>query len=380
LVYRIPFAYSSNGSGFIEHDFFTGAETELKLAEFPSADELWSRYLQAKGLDAAQAKIVTEPDYFDVFSQKKSRYYQRSAIDKTIEAVAKGQGRILLVMATGTGKTYTAFQIIWKLLKTETVKRVLYLADRNILIDQTMQQDFKPFEKIMTKIQDRTLDSSYEIFMSLYHQLAGDNGNEPFRQFQPGFFDLIIVDECHRGSAKEESQWRRILEYFHSAIHLLRGSIGKTAKFKKNERYDTGFINAQMVIVRAVNQNCISYIEQILTSEYFNKFISGVYTGTAVKQLPAETLRKPIIPLPPLAEQQSIVDAIDKAFEKIKELEKDEIKLDLLQKSFPKKMKNSLLQAAIQGKLTEQLESDGDTRELVADIRKEKERFIAATC
>jgi hypothetical protein len=243
-----------------------------------------------------------------------------------------------------------------------------------------MQQDFKPFEKIMTKIQDRTLDSSYEIFMSLYHQLAGDNGNEPFRQFQPGFFDLIIVDECHRGSAKEESQWRRILEYFHSAIHLLRGSIGKTAKFKKNERYDTGFINAQMVIVWAVNQNCISYIEQILTSEYFNKFISGVYTGTAVKQLPAETLRKLIIPLPPLAEQQSIVDAIDKAFEKIKELEKDEIKLDLLQKSFPKKMKNSLLQAAIQGKLTEQLESDGDTRELVADIRKEKERFIAATC
>ena len=236
-ILHIPFAYSSNGSGFLEHDFFTGAETELALSEFPSEEELWKRYLQSKGLDAVQEKIVTEPDYFDTFSSKKPRYYQRIAIDKTLEAVAKGQDRILLVMATGTGKTYTAFQIIWKLLKTKTVKRVLYLADRNILIDQTMQQDFKPFEKIMTKIQDKKLDSAYEIYMSLYHQLAGDNGSEPFREFQPEFFDLIIVDECHRGSAKEESQWRRILEYFHAAVHIGMTATPKETKEVSNITY-----------------------------------------------------------------------------------------------------------------------------------------------
>ena len=236
-ILNIPFAYSSNGSGFIEHDFFIGAETELALTAFPSADELWDRYLNAKGLDAAQEKIVTEPDYFDAFSQKKPRYYQRIATDKTIEAIAKGQDRILLVMATGTGKTYTAFQIIWKLLKTKTIKRVLYLADRNILIDQTMQQDFKPFEKIMTKIQDKKLDSAYEIYMSLYHQLAGENGSEAFREFQPNFFDLIIVDECHRGSAKEESQWRRILEYFNSAIHIGMTATPKETKEVSNITY-----------------------------------------------------------------------------------------------------------------------------------------------
>ncbi|HBK68157.1 MAG TPA: restriction endonuclease subunit R, partial [Firmicutes bacterium] len=236
-ILNIPFAYSSNGSGFIEHDFFTGAETELELAKFPSVDELWQRFLKGKDLNAAQEKIVTEPDYFDAFSNKKPRYYQRIAIDKTLEAVAKGQDRVLLVMATGTGKTYTAFQIIWKLLKTETVKRVLYLADRNILIDQTMQQDFKPFEKIMTKIQDKTLDSSYEIFMSLYHQLAGDHDHEPFRQFQPEFFDLIVVDECHRGSAKEESQWRRILEYFDSAIQIGMTATPKETKEVSNITY-----------------------------------------------------------------------------------------------------------------------------------------------
>ncbi len=236
-ILNIPFAYCSNGSGFVEHDFFTGAETELGLTEFPKTEALWNRYLKGKGLDAAQEKIVIEPDYFDTFSSKKPRYYQRIAIDKTIEAIAKRQNRILLVMATGTGKTYTAFQIIWKLLKTETVKRVLYLADRNILIDQTMQQDFKPFEKIMTKIQDRTLDSSYEIYMSLYHQLAGDNGIEPFRQFQPEFFDLIIVDECHRGSAKEESQWRRILEYFNSAIQIGMTATPKETKEASNITY-----------------------------------------------------------------------------------------------------------------------------------------------
>lgn len=236
-ILNIPFAYASNGSGFIEHDYFTGSEVELDLNQFPSEDDLWSRYIKGKSLDNNQERIVTEPDHYDIFSQKKPRYYQRIAIDKTLESIAKGQKRILLVMATGTGKTFTAFQIIWKLLKTGTIKRVLYLADRNILIDQTMQQDFRPFEKIMTKIQDRQLDSSYEIYMSLYQQLAGENGSEPFREFQPEFFDLIIVDECHRGSAKEESQWRRILDYFKPAIHIGMTATPKETKEISNITY-----------------------------------------------------------------------------------------------------------------------------------------------
>jgi type I restriction enzyme R subunit len=236
-ILNIPFAYSSNGSGFIEHDYLTGAERELELDKFPNESELWARYIKGKGFDDAQEKIVAEPDYFDPFSQTKPRYYQRIAINKTLEAVVKGQDRVLLVMATGTGKTFTAFQIIWKLLKTETVKRVLYLADRNFLIDQTMQQDFKPFEKIMTKVHDKQLDSSYEIYMSLYQQLAGDNGIEPFREFQPEFFDLIIVDECHRGSAKAESQWRRILDYFHTAIQIGMTATPKETKEVSNITY-----------------------------------------------------------------------------------------------------------------------------------------------
>ena len=227
-ILQIPFAYSTNGKGFLEHDFFTGIEREISNDEFPSEEDLWQRVKAGKSYDDHQAHLVTEPDYFDILSGKKPRYYQRIAIDKTLEAIAKGQKRILLVMATGTGKTFTAFQIVWKLLKNKKVNRVLYLADRNILIDQTMQQDFRPLEKIMTKVQDRRLDSAYEIYMSLYQQLAGDEGEEPFRQFKKDFFDLVIVDECHRGSAKEESQWRRILDYFDTGIH-----IGMTATPKE---------------------------------------------------------------------------------------------------------------------------------------------------
>lgn len=227
-ILQIPFAYSTNGKGFLEHDFFTGIEREFSNDEFPSEDQLWQRFKSGKGYDDDQTRLLTEPNYFDILSGKKPRYYQRIAIDKTLEAISKGQKRILLVMATGTGKTFTAFQIVWKLLKNKKVNRVLYLADRNILIDQTMQQDFHPLEKIMTKVQDRSLDSAYEVYMSLYQQLAGDEGEEPFRQFKKDFFDLIIVDECHRGSAKEESQWRRILDYFGTGIH-----IGMTATPKE---------------------------------------------------------------------------------------------------------------------------------------------------
>lgn len=236
-ILDVPFAYSSNGDAFLEHDFFTGKERELELNEFPSEEELWKRYIAGKNLDKKQEEIVTEPFYLDTFNPRAPRYYQRVAIQKTIEAISKGQKRILIVMATGTGKTLTAFQIIHKLWKTRTVKKVLYLADRNILIDQTMQQDFKPFDKIMTKIQDKKPDSAYEIYMSLYHQLAGDDGDEPFREFEPSFFDLIIVDEAHRGSAKEESKWRKILEYFDSSIQIGMTATPKETKYVSNINY-----------------------------------------------------------------------------------------------------------------------------------------------
>ena len=233
----IKFAYSSNGKGFIEYDFFTGKTKELKIDEFPTPQELWQRYCVGKELDEETEKIVQEPYYIDTFNNKKPRYYQRIAIDRTIEAIAKNQKRILLVMATGTGKTYTAFQIVYRLIRAKKVNRVLYLADRNILIDQTIGQDFKPFEKVITKVKNRHLDSSYEIYMSLYQQLVGDNGEEIFRQFKPEFFDLIIVDECHRGSAKDDSQWRAVLNYFKDAVQIGLTATPKETKEVSNQSY-----------------------------------------------------------------------------------------------------------------------------------------------
>lgn len=222
----IPFAYSSNGSGFYEHDRITGKEREIKLDEFPTPEELWNRYKAEKSLTEEEAKIITQPYYY-MSAFKTPRYYQRIAINKTVEAIAKGQKRILLVMATGTGKTFTAFQIIHRLYSSGAKKKILYLADRNILIDQTMQNDFKPFQKVMTKIENRKMDSSYEIYMSLYHQLRS-NEQEVYKQFQPDFFDLIIVDECHRSSARDDSNWHEILNYFSSATQ-----IGMTATPKE---------------------------------------------------------------------------------------------------------------------------------------------------
>ncbi|MGD9581801.1 MAG: EcoAI/FtnUII family type I restriction enzme subunit R, partial [Vampirovibrionia bacterium] len=236
-ILNIPFAYSSNGKAFLEHDFFTGQEKELPINEFPGEDDLWNRYLLAKGFNNQQEEIITEPDHFNLFNKRKPRYYQKIAIQKTVEAIAKGQNRLLLVMATGTGKTYTAFQIIWRLLEAKAIKKVLYLADRNILIDQTMQQDFSPLDKKMTKIKDKELDSAYEVYMSLYHQLAGEDGSEPFRAFKPEFFDLIIVDEAHRGSAKDDSLWRKILEYFTPAIQIGMTATPKETKYVSNINY-----------------------------------------------------------------------------------------------------------------------------------------------
>ena len=231
---HLPFAYASNGKAFLEHDMLTGAERQFSMDEFPTSEQLKQRAIREKNLTPEQAEVMETPYYFDRFSHE-PRYYQRNAIDLTLEAVAKGQNRILLVMATGTGKTYTAFQIIWRLRAAGLKKRVLYLADRNILIDQTMNQDFKPFQKIMTKVQDKTMDSSYEIHMALYQQLvsADPDTEDAFRQFQPDFFDLILVDECHRGSAKEESNWRKVLDYFSSATQ-----IGMTATPKQDREAD----------------------------------------------------------------------------------------------------------------------------------------------
>ena len=232
----VPFVYSSNGDGFLEHDMKNGTEREIPLDQFPSPEELWRRYVGEEQFTPEQESLITEPYYFQP-GDKSPRYYQRIAINKTIEAIARGQNRILLVMATGTGKTYTAFQIIHRLHQSGRMKKILYLADRNILIDQTMSEDFKPFEKVMTKVEAKHLDSSYEIYMALYHQLAGDDNEEPFRQFAPEFFDLIIVDECHRGSAREESRWRKILEYFESATQIGLTATPKETKDVSNIHY-----------------------------------------------------------------------------------------------------------------------------------------------
>lgn len=215
----VPYVYASNGDGFVEQNLITGEVKELKLEEFPSPEALYQRYRIDKGIDEAEEKVMLEPYYY-IPNYKTPRYYQRVAINRTVDAVAKGRDRVLVVSATGTGKTFMTFQIIYRLWKSGLKKKILFLADRNVLVDQTITGDFKPFSGKMTKVQNRNLDSSYEIYMALYQQLAGDDGEEAFRQFQPNFFDLIVIDECHRGSAKEESAWRKILDYFSEATHV----------------------------------------------------------------------------------------------------------------------------------------------------------------
>lgn len=222
-ILDVPFAYSSNGDGFLEHDR-TGAaaqvEREIPLDRFPSPDELWQRYRAAKGYTPAQEAVTTQ-DYHDDGSGKTPRYYQLIAINRTIDAIARGENRILLVMATGTGKTYTAFQIIWRLWKSGAKKRILFLVDRNILADQTKNNDFKPFGTAMTKITNRTADKAFEIYLALYQAVSGTEEEQNiYKQFSPEFFDLVVVDECHRGSAAVDAAWRQILEYFHAATQI----------------------------------------------------------------------------------------------------------------------------------------------------------------
>ncbi len=237
---QVPFVFSSNGDGFLFHNKIAAdgiIERELGLHEFPSAETLWQWWLSHKGLTEQQNNVVTQ-DYYSDGSNKTPRYYQLLAINKTIEAIVQGQNRILLVMATGTGKTYTAFQIIWQLWKSKTKKRILFLADRNILVDQTMTNDFKPFGSAMTKIQKRQANKSYEIYLSLYQAVTGtEEAQNIYKQFSPEFFDLIVVDECHRGSAAEDSAWRQILEYFSSATQIGLTATPKETKEVSNIDY-----------------------------------------------------------------------------------------------------------------------------------------------
>ena len=237
---EVPFVFSSNGDAFLFHDR-TGqsdpVERELKLEEFPSAEDLWHRYCVWKGLTPAQTAVVAQ-DYCVQGADKEPRYYQEIAINRTIEAIAKGEKRVLLTMATGTGKTFVAFQIIWRLWKSGRKKRILFLADRNILVDQTRVNDFKPFAGKMTKIEGRNIDKSYEIYLALYQGISGqEEAANAYKEFSPDFFDLVIVDECHRGSAAEDSNWRRILEYFKGATQIGLTATPKETKEVSNIDY-----------------------------------------------------------------------------------------------------------------------------------------------
>lgn len=221
---NVPFVFSSNGDGFVFHNKYVtegDVEVTLSLDEFPSPETLWNMYHEQNHINPSQDKVIDEPYYSDN-PDKQPRYYQMNAINQTVEAIANGQDRILLVMATGTGKTYTAFQIIWRLWKSGIKKRILFLADRTALISQTFTNDFAPFKDKMTWVTKQNFDTAHEIYLALYQGLTGEDedANSLFKQFSPGFFDLIVVDECHRGSAKADSQWREVLEYFSSATQI----------------------------------------------------------------------------------------------------------------------------------------------------------------
>ncbi|MCS0590419.1 EcoAI/FtnUII family type I restriction enzme subunit R [Massilia norwichensis] len=272
-----PFAISSNGNGFLVHDR-TGitqpVEREIQLSEFPSLDYLWPLYQQWKGLAAPEAvKLIEQPFYTDG-SGREPRYYQRVAINRAVEAIAKGQQRVLLVMATGTGKTYTAFQIIWRMWKAKAKKRVLFLADRNILVDQTMQQDFAPFGEVMHKVGNREIKKNYEIYLALYQAVTGkEEWKQIYKQFPADFFDLIVVDECHRGSAADDSAWREVLEYFSSSTHIGLTATPKETKEISNATYfgepiytyslkqgiEDGFLAPYKVIRIATDVDAVGY-------------------------------------------------------------------------------------------------------------------------
>lgn len=280
ITLDIPCVFSSNGDGFLFHDrTVTDAtiETELTIDEFPSPDALWDKYKQYKGIVTPNGEKIALQKYFSDGSGRKPRYYQQIAVNRTVEAIANGQNRIILVMATGTGKTYTAFQIIHRLWKSGAKKRILFLADRNALIDQTKRGDFKHFKDKMTVVKHRMIDKSYEIYLALYQGLTGtDEEANAYKQFSPDFFDLIVIDECHRGSANEESAWREILTYFKNATHIGLTATPRETKETSNTEYfgepvytyslkqgiDDGFLAPYKVIRVALNVDSEGYRPQ----------------------------------------------------------------------------------------------------------------------
>jgi type I restriction enzyme R subunit len=293
----VPFVFSSNGDGFLFHDKTGLADktiTELKLEEFPSPETLWQKYCDWKQLTESEEKLIKSP-YYDEGSYE-PRYYQINAINRCIEAIAKGQNRLLLVMATGTGKTYTAFQIIWRLWKAKSKKRILFLADRNILVDQAKNQDFAPFGDVMTKIKKRQIDKNFDIYLSLYQAVTGNEEKKNiYKQFSPAFFDLVIVDECHRGSADENSAWHEILEYFNTATHIGLTATPKETKDVSTSHYfgepiytyslrqgiEDGFLAPYKVIRIITDKDANGYTpEQGKTDKYGNVLDQRTY-GTA---------------------------------------------------------------------------------------------------
>jgi type I restriction enzyme R subunit len=298
-ILDIPCVFSSNGDGFLFHDRTANdgnIETEIAMDQFPSPDQLWERYKIYKGIVTPEAEKIVEQDYFVDGTGRSPRYYQQIAVNRTIEAVAKGQNRLLLVMATGTGKTYTAFQIIHRLWKGGTKKRILFLADRNALIDQTRRGDFKHFKEKMTVVKRRQVDKSFEIYLALYQGLSGaDDSTNVYKQFSPEFFDLIIIDECHRGSANEDSNWREILRYFNKATHIGLTATPKETTETSNIEYfgdpvytytlrqgiDDGFLAPYRVIRIALNVDAEGWRpEKGKTDKAGNEIEDRIYNRT----------------------------------------------------------------------------------------------------
>ncbi|HGK1660641.1 TPA: EcoAI/FtnUII family type I restriction enzme subunit R, partial [Streptococcus pneumoniae] len=517
-ILDVPFVYSSNGDGFIEHDRITREERELELDEFPTREELFSRMTKEKGLTYEITEAISTPYYTDAFSMKTPRYYQQIAINRTIETVARGQKRVMFVMATGTGKTFMAFQIIHRLRKAGLAKRVLFLADRNILVDQTMAEDFRPFEKVMTKITPKLLTApeklnSFEIYLGLYQQLTGEDGTEThYQKFDKDFFDLIVIDEAHRGSAKENSNWRKVIDYFSSATQIGMTATPKETKNASNTEYfgepiytyslkqgiedgflapyrvmrvnldvdvkhygkfadgstqeidvpydipdtwewvriksiywnfgqnkpeksfryiDTSSIDRKKNIInyknlqylspeqapsrarKLVSQNSVlfstvrpylkniavvrelkeyliastafivldtllneTYLKYYLLSDNFINRVNNKSTGTSYPAINDYNFNLLLIALPPLSEQQRIVEAIESALEKVDEYAESYNRLEQLDKEFPDKLKKSILQYAMQGKLVEQDPNDESVEVLLEKIRAEKQKLF----
>lgn len=291
----IPFVYSSNGDAFLEHTLLPGSnlvEREVAIDQFPSPQELVERYQSLRGI-TSEVGTILDQEYFQEIGGKEPRYFQRVAINRAVEAIAKGQKRILLVMATGTGKTYTAFQIIWRLWKSKTKKRILFLVDRNILADQTMVNDFKHFGDKMVKIQNRSVDKAYEIYLALYQGITGiEEEKNIFKQFSPDFFDLIVVDECHRGSAREDALWHDVLDYYKNATQIGLTATPKETKYISNQNYfgdpiytyslkqgiDDGFLAPYKVVRFTIDRDVEGYRpEEGKTDMYGNEVPDRVY-------------------------------------------------------------------------------------------------------